>query len=150
MDIIILRLGYASHFIRFEALDLGWLPWLTLSVGALGQALHLQLLSNGEETVEIILGHIDLPLVHEVQHSDELQSFGREYLNTTVPYLTVLNTFQVQQRMMVWISLENISEEWAAGGHYNLVSLYLAVITCKGHVKEVFLVSQVSKGAAHI
>merc|ERR1719422_2680458 len=37
--------------------------------GALGQTFHSELLSNSKEGVEVILGDVDLTMVHEVEHA---------------------------------------------------------------------------------
>jgi hypothetical protein len=99
------------------------------------QTLHPEVLGHREEGVELLLGHVDLAHVHEVQHGEEL---------------LVLDTLQVQERVLVGITPEDIPEEWGACTEDNFVRLNLTVVTSKGHVKEVFFFSELSKSQADI
>ena len=62
----------------------------------------------------------------------------------------MLNSLQVEERMLMRIPAENFSEEGAAGSYDDLMSLQLRVFTGKGHIKKIFLLPQVPEGGAHV
>ena len=63
--------------------------------------------------VELLLGHIALPVVHEVK--DRL-------------VVNVLEVLQVEWRMLGGVAAENVSKEWAAGRENCFVSPDLLII----------------------
>ena len=97
----------------------------------LSKSLHLELLCNRQEGVELLLGNIDFSMVHEVQHR----------LKLTEP-----NTLEVEQRVLVRILLENGSEEWRASRQDELVCLDLSGATAKSAVKQILLFSDLPEG----
>ena len=75
---------------------------------------HTKVLSDGEERVELVLSDVNFSMIHEVEHSQQVG---------------VLNAFQVQKRVLMWIILQHAPEEGAAGGQYHLVGLDLVIVT---------------------
>ena len=61
----------------------------------LGETLHLEILRRCQEGGEVLLSNVDLSMIHEVEYRDEV---------------TKLDTFQVQQRMIMFESMEEGSE----------------------------------------
>jgi len=45
----------------------------------------------------------------------------------------------------MWVPPEDVPEEGGAGRENHLVSLQLLIFTCQSHVKEVFVVTQLSE-----
>ena len=88
---------------------------------------HSELLSNSKEGVEVILGDVDLTMVHEVQNSHQL---------------LVLDTLQVEKGMLVLVSPENRFEEGRAGGEYHLVGEQLVIVAGEGNVEKIFVISK--------
>ena len=75
--------------------------------------------------------HVHLAVVHEVEDTHQL---------------SVLDTLQIKQRVIVGIFPENVSEEGTAGADDHFMSLDLVIIlTGKRHVKKLFIVSNFSK-----
>ena len=89
-----------------------------------GQPFHFQLFSNREEGVQVFLGQVDLPEIHEGEHS--VQVFE-------------LDTPQVDHRVAVLDVLQDSPEEFGAGGQHHLVHLDLLVSTNKRQVGEVLV-----------
>ena len=74
-------------------------------------------------------------MIHKVQHCQ---------------HVLVFDAFQVEERVGVWISLEDRSEEWAACREDNFVGLHLLPLTGQCHIKQVFVLPQLSEGRAHV
>ena len=87
-----------------------------VNVVALRQPLHFQVFSHSKEGIELFLSNIHLAVIHEVHDTLELGE---------------LDTFQVQERVLVGVAAENVSEEGTAGGDYHLVCLHLLLSTPK-------------------
>ena len=66
-------------------------------------------------------------MVHEIQHSHEL---------------LVLDTFQVQQGMLVPVPPEDCLEEGGAGGEDDLVCLQLVIVAGEGYVEEILVLAK--------
>ena len=97
----------------------------------LGQTFDFQIFSEHEECVQVLLGNIDFSMVDEVDNGLEISQ---------------LDTAEVDKRMMVWQTTENVPEEGAAGGQDDLMHLdLLSIVTRKSQVKEVVIVSQITK-----
>ena len=128
---------------RSLGLRLGWFEWFWLRLaGLLGstalvlsQTLHSEILSHGEEGVEFVLGHVHLPVIHEVEHSLEVG---------------VTDPLHVEERMLVRVPPENVLEERTAGGEDDFVSVDLFIIAGQGHIKEIFVFSQLSERSADV
>ena len=99
------------------------------------QTLHLQLLSHGEERVELFLGNVDLTMVHEVQDSHQL---------------LVLDTLQVEKGMLVLVSPENRFEEGGTGGEYHLVGEQLVIVAGEGNVEKIFVISKLLERSTNV
>ena len=65
----------------------------------LSQAFHSQVLCHGQERVQLLLSNINLSVVHEVE--DRLE-------------ISVLDTLQVEERVLVRVAAQHIPEEWTA------------------------------------
>ena len=97
---------------------------------------HLELLRHLEEAVEVGLGHADLPVVHEVQHT---------------LHVPPGHAPQIQHHVRVSsASLENSFEEAAAGTEDHFVSLDVFVVAGDGDVQQVGLAPQLSEGGADV
>ena len=105
------------------------------SLIALSETLDLELLCHGEEGVELFLGHVHLAVVHEVEDGQEVG---------------VLHPPQVEEGVGVGVPLQNGPEEGRAGREDHLVGLDLLIVTCQGHIEEVFVFSQLSESSANI
>ena len=99
------------------------------------QAFHLQLLTKSKEVVEICLGHIDLSIIYKVQHCFQVSE---------------LDSFHVDERMTVLNIFQNFLEEVGACSQDHLVSFNLLIRTGEGHVREVFVLFQITESAADI
>ena len=67
-----------------------------LGVVAQGEALHLEVLRHGEEGVELLLCHVHLAVVHEVEDGDQVG---------------VLDALEVEQRVLVAVPPQDRPEE---------------------------------------
>ena len=99
------------------------------------QSFDFQLLGHGKEVVEVLLSHVDLPVVHKVEDGLEV---------------IVLDALQVEEWMLVRILLEHRPEEGRAGGQDQLVGLDVARAAAQRHVEQIFVVADVSEGAADV
>ena len=88
--------------------------FITCSSIVLGQAFHTKVLGDGQERVELVLSDVNFSMIHEVEHSQQVG---------------VLNAFQVQKRVLMWILPQHAPEEGAAGGQNHLVGLDLVIVT---------------------
>ncbi len=79
------------------------------AVAALRESLHLKLLRHQQKTVQLILRHIHLTVIHETQHGFQI---------------LVADVLQIEQGVLVGVLLEHTPEEGGAGGQYDLVRLY--------------------------
>ena len=107
--------------------------WFLCATAAvpLGEAFNPQLLGHGKEGVEIVLGNVDLSMIHEAQHALQLLE---------------LDPLQVQEWVLVTVPPQHLSEEGAAGRDDHLVCLDLRVIfACKCHVEELLVVANFTK-----
>ena len=93
----------------------------------LGQAFHLQLLSDGKKRVKLFLGDIHFAVIHEVEHADQV---------------CILDTLEEEQGMLVAIPSQDSPEEGGTGTQDHLVGLKLLILTGQGDVKEVFVFAQ--------
>ena len=100
---------------------------LLLLRAILGQTLHFELLGYLEEVVEVLLGDVDLAMVHE----------GDDGLKVSVG-----DALEIQERVSVGILLEDCSEERRAGGQDQFVCLDLLRATTEGAVKQVLKIRQ--------
>ena len=101
----------------------------------MGQTLDFEIFSHSQESVELLLSHVDFSLIHEVEDTDEL---------------LVLDPLEVEQGVLVWIAPQHISEEGGAGGEDHFVGVHLGIVTSKRHVEKVFLFPEISEGGAHV
>ena len=101
----------------------------------MSESFYSQVLSNCQEGVELLLGNIDLPVVHEVEH--RLQ-------------VCVLHTLHVQQGMGVVVAAEDIPEKWTACTKYYFVRLNLLIVTGKRNIKEVFVIPKFFESITYI
>ena len=67
----------------------------------------------GQERVELVLSDVNFSMMHEVEHSQQVG---------------VLNAFQVQKRVLMWILPQHAPEEGAAGGQNHLEGLDLVIV----------------------
>ena len=74
-------------------------------------------------------------MIHEVENRLEISE---------------LNTFEIQKGMGVRVPAEDGSEEGRAGGEDDFMSLNLLIITCQGHIEEVFVLPQLTKSHTDI
>ena len=100
---------------------------LLLLRAILGQTLHFELLGYLEEVVEVLLGDVDLAMVHK----------GDDGLKVSVG-----DALEIQERVSVGILLEDCSEERGAGGQDQFVCLDLLRATTEGAVKQVLKIIQ--------
>lgn len=98
----------------------------------MSEALDLKILGHCQEGVQLLLCHVDLAVVHEVQHRLKLRES---------------NALQVEEWVGVGVLAENTSEEWGAGGQDQLVCLDVLVTGAhgQGHVEKVLLFPQFSE-----
>merc|ERR1712183_936699 len=82
-----------------------------------------------------LLRHIYLPVIHEVEHRHQVD---------------ILDTFEVEEGVGVWVLFQDTAKEGAAGREYNFVSLHLLVVAGEGHIKEVFVFSQLPECDADV
>ena len=101
----------------------------------LGEPLHPEIFGDGEEVVEILLGHVDLAVVHKVE--DRLEIGEADPLH-------------VEEGVLVGVTPEHGAEEGAAGGEDDFVGVDLIIVACEGHVEKVFIISQFSKSPADV
>ena len=94
----------------------GWFTGGLLVVGTprltvvLGEPLHPELLGHGEEGVELLLRHVHLAVVHEVEHGHEVR---------------VLDALEVEQRVLVAVPPQDRPEERRAGREDHLGGVYI-------------------------
>jgi hypothetical protein len=81
----------------------------TAAVTALRESLHLELLRHQQKTVQLILRHVHLTVIHKTQHRFQI---------------LVADVLQIEQGVLVGVLLEHAPEEGGAGGQYDLVRLY--------------------------
>ena len=62
----------------------------------------------------------------------------------------ILDSLEVEQRVLVGVSLEDTPEEGTAGTQDHFVGLQLVVFTGKSHIKEVFILPQLTEGTADV
>jgi len=102
--------------------------------GALGQAFHSELLSNSKEGVEVILGDVDLTMVHEVEHA---------------LHVPVGDSLQVEHQGTLLagrlVSSQDGTEERTACREDHLVSLKLLVLAGIVTSKKLLLIPYVPK-----
>ena len=110
-----------------------WLGGISISI--LSESFHLELLSDGEEGVELVLGDGDLPEVHEAQDGLEVAE---------------LHTLQVEEGVLVGVPAKDVPEEGGTGGENDFVCLHLGIITGKSDIKEVFLLAEFSESDADV
>ena len=105
------------------------------AAGVLGEPLHPEILGHGQEVVEVVLGDVDLALVHE----------GEDRLE-----VGVADALHVEEGVLVGVPPEHGAEEGAAGGEDDLVRLDLLLLARQGHVEQVLVVPQLPKGGADV
>ena len=110
-----------------------WLGGISISI--LSESFHLELLSDGEEGVELVLGDGDLPEVHEAQDGLEVGE---------------AEAVEVEEGMVVFVTPQDGSEEWRAGGEDELVSGHLVISTGQSHVIQIILILQLSQRPADV
>ena len=96
---------------------------------------YLQVLCYGQKGIELLLGNVNLSVVHEVE--DRLQ-------------VSELHPLEVEERVLVGVLPEDGPEEGGAGGQDELVCLDLSGSTAQGTIKEVFLLSDLPEGDANV
>ena len=102
-----------------------------LGVVAQGEALHLEVPGHGEEGVELLLCHVHLAVVHEVEDGDQVG---------------VLDALQVEEGVLVPVAPQHRAEEGGAGREDDLVCLQLLIIAGQGDVEEIFVFTELPKG----
>ena len=78
---------------------------------------HFQLLGDGEEAVELLLSHVHLTLVHEVQHGHQL---------------LVLNPLQVEEGVLVRVAPQDVSTRACAFRKCHRLTIMYPVRQCCG------------------
>ena len=96
---------------------------------------HLQLLSDGEEGVELVLGDGHLPEIHEAQ--DRLK-------------VGETKAVEVEEGMVVLVAPEDSFEEWRAGREDDLVGRDLVISTGQRHVVQIILILQLLQGPTYV
>ena len=81
------------------------------------------------------LSHIHLSLVHEVEYREQL---------------LVFDALEVEEGMLVRIPTKDVPEERTASREDDFVSLHLGIITGKGDIKEVLLLTEFSESNADV
>jgi len=111
-------------------------PLLILDrLGCLCQSFHLESLSSLEELGELVLSHIHLPGIHELQ--DGCQVLERDIL-------------QNDDGVFGWILFQKCLEVGAAGRQDHLVGLGALPVTGDGHIRERLLVPEVLEAGHHV
>ena len=101
-----------------------------------GEPLHLQLLRHREEGAQLVLGHVHLPVVHEVQHGQDL---------------TELDSLQVDERVGVPVVAQQVPEEAAAGRQHHPVRLHLPPVPGgERHVEQLLVTAQLLEGVCQV
>jgi len=100
---------------------------LTAGRIVLCESFDSEVLCDREEGIEFLLSHVNLSVVHEVEHSQKVGVF---------------HAFQVQKWMLMGILPQHAPEEGAARGQDHLVGLDLIIITGQSHVEEVFVFTE--------
>ena len=95
----------------------------------------LEILCHLQKTVEIILSDTHLPMIHKVQDRKKI---------------CVLYVPQVEKRMGVGVLFQDASEERRTWSQYYFVGLDLLLLASQGHVKEVFVFSQLPECDAYV
>jgi len=102
---------------------------------SLCQTFHLETLGRLEELRELVLGHVDLPGVHELQD-------GRQVLEG--------NVLQDDDGMLGWVLLQQSLEVGATGGQNHLVCLAALSIAGNSHVSEGLFIPEMFEGGDHV
>merc|ERR1719323_1856374 len=108
-----------------------WRGWWRSGCRSLCQTLHLEFLGHCQERIELLLCNVHLPVVHEVQNRGEI---GEPH------------ALEIEKRVGVLVASEDRSEEGRAGGEYHFVCLDLLVVARQSDIKEVFVLSDFTKG----
>ena len=101
----------------------------------MSETLNFEFFSHSQKGVEFLLCHVHLPMIHEVEHCHQVD---------------ILDTFEVEEGVGVRVLFQDTPKERGASREYNFVCLHLLVITGQGHIKEVFVLSQLPKGNADV
>ena len=96
----------------------------------------MQLLSDGQEGVELVRGDVDLAEIHEAQNGLE------------VGYTEAV---EVEERVLVLVSPQNLPEERRAGREDDLVSRDLLLrVAGQSHVEEIRVIFQLPECSADV
>jgi len=101
----------------------------------LSETLHSQIFCHSQKGVQLLLSHIHLSLVHEVENREQL---------------LVLDALEVEEGMLVGIPAKDVPEERTASREDDLVSLHLGIITGESDIKEVLLLAEFSESDADV
>jgi len=103
------------------------------------ETFYPKFLRNSQKGVKVILGDIDLPMIHEVEHA---------------LHVSVSDALQIEdQRSLLigWlVSSQDGAKEWTAGGEDHFVGLQLLILAGNGDIEKFLLVPDVSECRADI
>ena len=112
-----------------------WFLFIFNRLRSLGQSLHLQPLGSLQKCRQLVLSHVDLASVHELQDGGQMGEG---------------DVFEDDDGMLGGVLLQQSLEVGAAGGQDHLVSLAALAVAGNGHVTEGLLISQVLEGGHHV
>jgi len=104
-------------------------------LGCLCQSFHLESLGSLEELGELVLSHIHLSGIHELQD-------GSQVLER--------NILQNDDGVFCWILFQKCLEVGAAGRQNHLVGLGALPVAGDGHIRERLLVPEVLEAGHHV
>ena len=112
-----------------------WFLFIFDRLRSLGQSLHLQPLGSLQKCWQLILGHVHLPRVHELQDGGQM-SEG--------------DVFEDDDGVLGRVLLQQSLEVGTTGREDHLVSLAALSVAGNRNVTEGLLISQVFEGGHHV
>ena len=108
----------------------------TAGKSLISESFEFQFFSNFKEGIHIFLVNFCFSKVEKVQD-------GQQVL--------LMEPSEVDQWARMFDSLKHLIKEWTGGCQDNLVCLHLmTILTCQGHISELFLIFQTAKGTVDI
>merc|ERR1719206_635035 len=108
---------------------------LVCPLGALRQPLDLQLLGSLEEGGQLLLGHVHLSSIHELEDGSEVRKG---------------DILEYDDRVLGGVLLQQVLEVGRAGAQDHLVSFRVLTLGSDGHITEALLVPEVLEGGDHV